>query len=342
MELKPDALISQLGKAPLKPAYLVAGVEPLGMMEMADAVRARARSEGFGREVFDIEREADWEDVAAALASMGLFSQQRLLDVRLPGGKPGKAGEALILEFCRQPPAGITLLVVAGDWSKKHAGKWSDAIRDAGQLAVAWAVKPHELGDWVERRLRSRGLKAEREAVMQLAARVEGNLLAAAQEVDKLALLAAPGQVLDVAAMQDLVADAARFDVFRLTDVMLKGEAAQGVRILAGLRAEGEAVPALLGMVVRELQMLERLARVESGGGNLHAEFRSLHVWEARQALYLRALQRHPASRWARFLSLAGRIDRAAKGRGEGDPWLLLERLLLAIAEPRALRLLAA
>src|SRR5690606_34318336 len=166
------------------------------------------------------------------------------------------------------------------------------------------------------------------------------NLLAAAQEIDKLALLAGDGR-LDVATLQALVADAARFDVFRLVDAALNGQPAQVSRILAGLRAEGLAVPALRGMVVMELQRAAALARVQSRGGNLAAEFRAQRVWEAKQAVFRRALQRHGPARWERFLAEAGRIDRMSKGRAPGDPWQALERLLLAVAEQRALPMLA-
>lgn len=342
MELTPERLTDQLPREPLRPVYLVAGQEPLRVLEAADAIRAQARASGCDeREVFDADgRDFDWGEVAAAFGSFGLFSSQRLVEVRLPSGKPGKDGAAVITEFCADPPAGVTLLIVAGDWSKAHAGKWSEAVARAGHVAVAWAVKPHELLDWVERRLRAKGVRADRDAVAQLAARVEGNLLAAAQEVDKLALLA-EGRVLDAETMQSLVADAARFDVFRLTDAALNGQPAQVSRVLAGLRAEGEVVVALLGMVVRELQIAEKLAQVQAGGGNLNAEFKAQRIWDSKQALYLRALKRHGAPRWQRFLAMAGQVDRIAKGRASGDAWLALERLLVAVAEPRALALIA-
>ena len=343
MELTPERLAGQLAHEPLRPVYLIAGVEPLRVLEAADAVRAHARAAGCDeREVFDADaRDFDWSALQAAFASLGLFCSQRLIELRLPGGKPGKEGAAAISAFCADPPAGITLLIVAGDWSKAHAGQWSEAIARAGHVAIAWAIKPHELVDWVERRLRARNVRADRDAVAQLAARVEGNLLAAAQEVDKLALLA-EGRVLDAQTMQTLVADAARFDVFRLVDATLNGQPAQVSRVLAGLRAEGEAVPALLGMLVRELLTTERLAQLQARGGNLNAEFRAQRVWESRQALYLRALKRHDAGRWPRFLAEAGRVDRIAKGRAAGDAWQALERLLVAVAEPRALGLIPA
>ena len=189
--------------------------------------------------------------------------------------------------------------------------------------------------------MRRCGVRADRDAVRLLVERVEGNLLAAAQEIDKLALLAGDG-VLDAARMQALVADAARYDVFRLVDSALNGQGGQAVRMLAGLRAEGQAVPALMGMVVMELQRTAALARVKARGGNLGAEFKAQRIWDAKEAAYRRALERHPSARWERFVAVAGEVDRVAKGRGAGDEWLLLERLLLAVADPRAMPLLAA
>ncbi|MFD0739542.1 DNA polymerase III subunit delta [Lysobacter koreensis] len=350
MELKPEQLATQLESGPLRPAYLIAGPETLRVLEAADAVRAAARRHGVAeREVFEAEgnpREPDWDAITATMRAPSLFASRRLIEVRLPTGKPGKDGAALIAEFCADPPADITLLVTAGEWSRQHGGKWSEAIGRIGQVAIAWAIKPHELPEWIERRLRAHGLKADRGAVQQLADRVEGNLLAAAQEVDKLALLS-DGSTLDAQRMESLVADAARFDVFRVVDAALNGQGAQVSRMLAGLRAEGEAVPALLGMVIMELQRGAALARISERGGNLAAEFKAQRIWDAKQPMYQRALKRHGVARWEAFVAQAGRVDRIAKGRGQpgedpGDAWLALERLLLAVAEPRAARLLSA
>jgi DNA polymerase-3 subunit delta len=339
----------------LHPAHLVAGSEPLLVLEAADAVRAAARAQGIAeREVFEAEgnqREPDWDALSATLGAPSLFASRRLVELRLPSGKPGREGAKLIEEYCARPADDVVLLVVAGDWSKRdHGGKWSEAIARIGRVEVFWPVKPHELPTWIERRLRARGLRADHEAVQRLADRVEGNLLAAAQEIDKLALLLGAGDakassVLDAAAMDALVADAARFDVFRLLDAALNGRPTQIPRMLAGMRAEGQAVPALLGMVVRELQATASLARVQARGGNLSAEFKAQRIWDSKQAMYTRALKRHAPARWERFLAEAGRVDRISKGRdraGEpGDAWLALERLLIAIADPKAQALVA-
>ena len=347
MELTPERLPAQLAAEALRPAYLIAGPEPLRVLEAADAVRARAKETGFAeREVFDADgRDFDWNALDATFRAPSLFASQRLVELRLPTARPGKEGAEIIAGFCAQPPSDVVLLVTGGEWSRQHGGKWSEAIARVGHVVVANAIRPHELAGWIETRLRSRGLRADRDAVQRLAERVEGNLLAAAQEIDKLALLTDGGQVLDAARMEALVADAARYDVFRLVDAALNGQPAQLSRMLAGLRAEGQAVFALMGMIVMELQRVASLARVQERGGNLAAEFKAQRVWDSRQAVYRRALQRHPATRWERLVVEAGRVDRVAKGRprsGEsGDAWQLLERLLLTAAEPKAGLLLA-
>jgi DNA polymerase-3 subunit delta len=343
MELTPERLAAQLGDAPLQPAYLIAGAETLRVLEAADAIRAHARRQGVTeREVFDADaRGFDWNALSASLNAPSLFSAQRLIEVRLPSGKPGKQGEKALLEALDDPPRDVVLLVTCNDWSRQHGGKWSEAIARVGRVAVAWPIRVDELPRWIEQRLRSRGLSADHDAVQALAERVEGNLLAAAQEIDKLALLGHAG-TLDVARMESLVADAARYDVFRLVDAAMNGQGAQTARMLAGLRAEGAAVPALLGMVAMELQRAATLAQVQARGGNLGAEFKAQRIWDSKQAAYRRALARHDAPRWERFVAAVGRIDRTAKGRGEGDAWQQLERLLLAVADTRAARLLPA
>lgn len=347
MELSVDRIASQLAGQPLRPVYLVAGPETLLVLEAADAVRAAARAQGIEeREVHDMDgRDADWDALEASIHAPSLFASRRLIEVRLPTGKPGNDGSKLICSFCAQPPQDVVLLVIANDWSRQHSGKWTEAIGRAGHACIAWQVKPHELGGWIDRRLRSRGVKATPDAVARLTQRIEGNLLAAAQEVDKLALLMqgdGSPKLLDADTMEALVADSARFDVFRLLDAALNGQAAQVSRMLAGLRAEGEAVPALMGMVVKELQTVATLARAR----NFAAECKALRIWDSKQAVYKRALGKHPPERWQRFLAEAGRVDRIAKGRvriGEESPdaWLQLERLLLAMADKGATRLLA-
>lgn len=329
----------QLAAPELKPVYLLAGEEHLLLLEAADALRARARELGYlEREVLDAEGGFDWNEFAMSTATMSLFASRKLIDLRLPGGKPGKDGGAALAEYCERPAPDTVLLVTCTQWSKQHETAWVAAVERAGVFVPVWPLKPNELSDWIGQRMTRSGLKPDRDAIAALAERVEGNLLAAAQEIDKLKLLhgSAP---LDAATLEDLVADSARFDVFRLTDAALAGDAARALRVLAGLRAEGEQVPGLMGWLLMQLQQLARLA----AAGNQAAAFRAERIWPAREGLYRKALARADARHWERCLAAAARIDRISKGRevdptgkAIGDAWLQLERLLAAIAQPRS------
>lgn len=338
MELRPDALLRRAASGPLPPVVMVAGGEPLIVQECADAVRARAREEGYAeREVLDAEGGFDWNRLVQGIASLSLFAQRRLFDLRLPTGKPGKEGSEAIRDYCANPPPDTVLLVTAQEWSKAHAGKWSEAISDAGWFVPVWPLKAHELPDWLSARLRRHGLVARPEALDRLVERVEGNLLAAAQEIDKLGLLLGrDAPPIDVDTLERLVAEASRHDVFQLVDAALAGDAARVPRILAGLRAEGEAVAGLLGWTLQELTRMAGFAAVQARGGNVMAAMRDARLWESKMAQVKRALDRHPPSSWERFAIAAGRVERIAKGRADGDAWQALERLLLAVARPRA------
>ena len=327
------ALRKQLATGELKPVYLLAGEEHLLLLEAADALRARARALGYTeREVFDADANFDWNQLAQSASAMSLFATRKLIDLRMPTGKPGKEGSAEIIEYCENPPPDTVLLITATQWSKAHETSWVTAIEKVGVFVPLWPLKPNELPDWVAQRMASRGLKPTREAIEALVERIEGNLLAAAQEIDKLALLQGD-KPLDAATLEDLVADSARFDVFKLADAALAGDASRALRILAGLRAEGEQVVGLLGWLLNQLQLLARLANAR---GNQAAAFKAERIWPARETIYRKALSRADCTHWDACLIQAGRVDRIGKGRGAGDAWLELERLLVAIAQPRA------
>jgi DNA polymerase-3 subunit delta len=324
----------QLAAGELKPVYLIAGAEHLLVIEAADALRARAKELGYlERDVLDVEAHFDWNQLGDAGRSMSLFASRKLIDLRLPSGKPGKDGSAAIVEFCQAPPPDTVLMITANDWSKKHEGAWSAAIERAGVAVAVWPLKREELPGWIGARMAARGLKASSDAIALLADRVEGNLLAAAQEIDKLALLHAGGGLLDVDALEASVADDARYDVFRLTDAAIGGDPGRALHIVDGLRAEGEELIPLLGWVSMQLRVLLRLA---AAGAQLDAAMRAERIWPAsRESLFRRALKGGDRTHWERCLAQVGRIDRIAKGRGDGDPWREFERLIAAIAAPR-------
>ncbi|MBS0590578.1 MAG: DNA polymerase III subunit delta [Proteobacteria bacterium] len=338
MPTSPQVLRKQLATGDIKPVYLLAGEEHLLLLEAADALRARARELGYvEREILDVESGFDWDALTRCASAMSLFATRKLIDLRVPSGKPGKDGSAAIIEYCGNPPPDTVLLITATQWSKAHETSWVAAVEKAGVFVPMWPLKPNELFDWVAQRMAARGLKPSRDAIDVLVERIEGNLLAAAQEIDKLVLLQGDAP-LDAATLEDLVADSARYDVFKLADAALTGDASRALRILAGLRMEGEQVVGLLGWLLNQLQLLARLANAR---GNLAAAFKAERIWPAREAVYKKALSRAKAGHWDACLIQAGKVDRLGKGRGVGDAWVELERLLVAMAQPHV-RLLAA
>ena len=237
------------------------------------------------------------------------------------------------VQTCALP---ISLLITAMDWSNKHEGAWTKNLDVAGALVVFNAPRPNEWAAWIGARLTSRGLSATPDAAALLAERVEGNLLAAAQEIDKLVVLHGQGKI-DAQEMENLVADSARYDAFKLTDAAFAGEGGRALHILAGLHAEGEELIGLMGWLVNQLQLALRLANARDFAAQARAE----RLWPAREQLFRKALRRAPREHWLQCLARAARIDRMAKGREQGDAWLEAERLIAAIAEPRAAGALA-
>lgn len=317
MKLAPEQLPGQL-KTRLAPVYLISGDEPLQLGEAADAVRATARAQGYTeREVFDVERGFDWNLLRSASANLSLFAARRVLDVRLGSAKPAEEGAEALMAFAADPAPDTVLLVTCGKLDR-GGGAWATALEQAGVMVQVWPVEPRQLPAWLERRLRSRGLAPDADAVSLLAERVEGNLLAAVQEVEKLLLLRGPGPV-DAAAVRDATADSARYDAFKLVDAALAGDRARTVRILEGLRQEGSEPPAIVGALTYTLRELANLAwEIEAG---TPAQQVLGKVWQQRRPLFQQALKRGRARDWQRLLARAARVDRVSKGQAPGQPW---------------------
>ena len=334
MKLGPERLAGHL-KTALAPIYLVAGEEPLQREESADAIRAAARERGYAdREVFVAERSFDWQSLLTAGASLSLFASRRILEVRLPTGKPGVQGAEALAAYA-QDPAPDTLLLVISHERPDRGAKWADVLERAGAAVIVYSLEPRALEVWVRDRLKSRGLEPSADAVMLIAGRVEGNLLAAAQEIDKLALLK-PAGPLDAEAVAEAVADSARYDAFKLVDAALAGDTPRTVRILEGLRAEGEEPVLVLGALIRQLKDLANIAaQIESG----QAVPRALAgIWERRRPLVQMALRRRRARGWRRLLKRAQRADAVLKGQAAGRPWDELLQLSTAFAATPAAR----
>lgn len=331
MRLKPEQLAQHL-KQTLAPVYLVSGDEPLQVMEAADAVRARAKQAGCDeRLLFEVERGFNWGQFLEARASMSLFSQQRLLELRLPSGKPGVDGAKALQDYLAAP-AGDVLLIIAGKLEKEsQQAKWFGAIERAGAVVQVWPVEPGQLPGWVERRMRAKGLLPTPEAVALLAERVEGNLLACAQEIEKLALLH-EGAAVDAATIAAAVTNSARYSVYDLVDRALAGDAPHALRVLQGLRGEGEEPVLVLWALAREIRLLAQMRASIDAGASIDRVFTEHRIWDKRKPLLRSALQRHQASACRKLLRRAAAVDRTIKGAAPGDAWDELMRLAAVLA----------
>lgn len=336
-----DGFLRALAKGDLAPVYLLGGEEPLQLQEAGDAVRARGRALGFSeREVLDVEPNFDWNRLARSGASLSLFASKRLIELRLPTGKPDRDGAAAIAEWCTSPAPDTVLLISAMQWSKKHEGAWVKAVGRAGVYVRLQAPRVDQLPAWITARMRAHGFAPSADAVALLASRAEGNLLAIAQEIDKLAVLRGPGAV-QAQELEALGDENAVYDVFRLTDAAFGGDALRALKVLSGLRAEGEELIPMLGWVLNQLDLALRLASADDFASAVRNEY---GMWPARQKLFAGALKRagRGNAHWRCCLALCARIDRMAKGRAIGDPWREMERLVVAIAQPRAADVLLA
>lgn len=332
MQLRPEQLASHLDKG-LAAAYLVYGEELLVQQEAVDAIRSAARRHGYAeREVFVIEKGFDWSLIRDTANALSLFAERRILELRMPGARPGDAGSRMLQGYLARPPEDTLLLLVTGklDASQRRA-KWVQALERAGVSIAARPIDAQRLPGWIRERMRARGLRPSREAVELLADRVEGNLLACAQEIEKLRLLHGAGE-LDAATVVASVTDSARFGLFGLIDSSLKGEGARTVRMLNGLRAEGIEPLLVVWALARELRGLELMSRGVANGETVNRVMERSRVWQSRQAVVGVALRRHRPAVWQDLLSHCARIDRVVKGQLQGNAWDELIQLSLQLA----------
>ncbi|SEQ23091.1 DNA polymerase III, delta subunit [Ectothiorhodospira magna] len=331
MRLKPEQLEDHLQRG-LAPLYLVSGDEPLQSMEAVDGIRARARAEGFeDREVFTVDKGFDWGQVQTAAESLSLFAQRRVLELRMPSGKPGVQGGKVLEACARQPSADTVLIVQCGKLERQEQkSRWCQALEQAGVMIQVWPLDLAGTETWIIRRMNRRGLHPTAGAARLLAERVEGNLLAAAQEIDKLVLLQGTGAVDEVGVLA-AVTDSARFNVYDLTAAALAGEAGRAVRILSGLRAEGIAPVLVAWTLTREIRTLNRLSEQVTAGATLQGVLKS--VWPPqRQPVMRQALKRLPLPVLGQLLQAGARADQVAKGQKPGSAWDELLDLTLGLA----------
>ena len=329
MAQTPAQLLAALKRGP-SALTTIFGAEPLLILETADAFRAAARAAGCTeREVFTAEPGADWKSLGASAANLSLFADRKLIEIRVPTGKPGKEGGAALERYAAKPPGDAVTLVLLPDldW-KQQKSAWFGALAAAGTMVEAKPVPRESLPAWLAERLARQNQKAGAATLEWLADRVEGNLLAARQEVEKLALLLPEGEV-SLEGIRDCVTDVSRFDLDDLADAVHAGEAARIARVMDSLEAGGEAQPLVLWVLTEDLRTMMQLATGEKP---------RRYLPQARMDRLAKSARRQPPGALARALLQAAHADRMIKGVATGSAWVSLTTLALQIAGCKTLR----
>ncbi len=336
MQLKLDALDAHLAR-PLAPLYVITSDEHLLALEAADKIRKTARAQGLTeREVLVVERSFKWGALLAANQSQSLFGDRKLIELRIPTGKPGKDGGQALQDYVKAlSPDNVTLIALPKlDWATQKAA-WVGALQQAGVYIDIPMVERTQLPAWIGQRLAAQRQSADRQSIDFIADRVEGNLLAAHQEIQKLALLHPEGK-LSFEQIHDAVLNVARYDVFKLNEAMLAGDTARLVRMIEGLKGEGEALPLVLWAMAEEIRTLLKLKSGMTQGRPVGALLKEYRIWGPRERLMEPALRRLKLSTLQQALQEASQIDKMVKGlRAKafaGDPWDALLQLGLKVA----------
>ena len=334
MRVNAEQLTAQVQKE-LLPVYLVFGDEQMLVEESADQIRQQARQLGANeRRVWHVEGRFDWSKIQWQEQTMSLFDSQRLLEIRLPSGSPGKEGGEAFRRFVDNPPQDTTLLIISGKIDKRsQKSKWFTELDKVGVTVPVWPVDIANLPRWITQRLKQRNLNSSEGVASLIAERIEGNLFAAAQEIEKLVLLCSDGRVTEEIVMAS-VADNARFQAFGLMDTVFTGQAAKIPRIISQLKAEGNDILAIFSAVSWSLHRMVDMALELSQGNNIEQVFKAQKppVWEKAKPIIHQALAKHDVKSWQYFLQQMAEIDQAAKGTVKKCPWTLLEILCLNVA----------
>ena len=331
MQINADQLANQF-KRGLAPVYFVYGEELLLVEEACQSIREAAQAAGYlDRQRLTVESGFDWNGLFASTQSLSLFSERRLIELRLPTGKPGEAGAKILIEIAAQPPADTVLLVSGGKLDKAtRETKWAKALESAGVVVVAYPLESAQWPMWIRRRMEAKGLKPGPGVVDLLAHLMEGNLLACAQEIDKFSLHFGSGEV-GLDDIENNLSDNARYNVFALVDASLRGEPATVERILASLRSEGVEPSLVLWALAREARELAQMADLVASGQPVMRVLETRRVWAKRKPLVGAALKRLSSRASQDLLRRAARTDRILKGRATGDVWQELQCLALSM-----------
>jgi DNA polymerase-3 subunit delta len=324
MRLRSDQLQSNLARSGLAPLYLISGDEPLQVMETIDRIRTYARSQGIDEQsVLSVEPGFDWQILNHEASTISLFGAHRLIELRLGAQEPGAEGTNALTAYAEHLHTDTILLISTGKLAKRiQQSTWFKAVEKAGMVIQVWPVEREALPQWIMRRSEANGLSLTPGAAAFIAARVEGNLLAASQEIDRLALLVdGKKRMIDVEEISLAVVDNSRYDVFTWVDCAFAGDLAHSLQILRSLRHEGIEPVAINGILTRELRSLCRMAKHLGAGKSIEITLAEFGVWDKRKPVLRKVLRCHSLGALRTLLISAGRIDKIIKGAIPGNPW---------------------
>jgi DNA polymerase-3 subunit delta len=332
MRLKSEQLTASLQKS-LGAVYLISGDEPLQIVELSDAIRQAAKRTGFlEREIFSTDTGFEWSDITTSSQSMSIFGDKKVIDLRVPTANFGNDGAKTLISYCEKLPADTVLLITCGKLNAAAMKtKWFEAVDKVGVTIQVKPLEGDELLQWLQNRLQQRGLNTDRAGLALLAERVEGNLLAASQEIEKLYVLYG-ASVLTKEQIFDVVADSSRYDVFKLIDAIGAANPNRIFKVLAGLQAEGIAPPVVLWGLMREARTLCKVKIELSEGKSKDIVFRNNQIWDKRIGLVEKAIKRLSHTKLFEILTLSAKADRQAKGQESGDVWETILLICLAFS----------
>ncbi len=335
MRLTQTQLIGELAHG-LAPLYALVGSEPLAQRECLDAIRAAARSQGYDeRTSLSVERNFNWQQLQNFGQSISLFASRRLLELHIPSGKPGVEGGKALQSLASSPIPDTTVVIILPTLEREAKNSaWFSKLETQAHTVTLSDLAPSQLPKWIANRLAAQGQTASAQTLEFLANQVEGNLLAANQEVQKLGLLYPQGELTD-SAVREAVLNVARFDAFQLGEAVLQGDAERTARILQGLQDEGENAVAVMNPLMWVLRPLASIKQAEMRGENLNQAMVSARIYGDRQAQVKRALSRLSLRQLEAAVQKLAEIDRIAKGVMQGDAWLEISRLCFGLARVR-------
>jgi DNA polymerase-3 subunit delta len=333
MRLQPEQLEKHLNSKGLSPVYCISGDEPLQMLEAADQIRSFARKQGFEeRVVFNVDKVFDWGQLRQAGANLSLFSSKRLIELRMGNHKPGREGGAALADYTASADPDNILLITAGKLDKQaQQTRWYKALDAAGLTLQVWPVEPDKLPGWIIKRSRLNGKRISQDAANLIALRVEGNLLAARQELEKLSLVIDKPEI-EIQDVMQAVSDSSRYEVFSMIEYAMQGKPGRTLRMLRGLQQEGIEIMAIFGALMWELRSLCSMACDLDSGMSREQVFARHRVWPQRKQATGALLNRMNKNQLHSLLRQSVTLDKVMKGAIKDNPWTLLENFMLRMA----------